>query len=181
MIVRYRINLEDFREAQRLIFKLSRAYKFVLFLCFPLGLFVLIQMVSMWQFRRDAAQLNQLWLNYRPLDVILIAILIFWKILRPIQVKRAYTRNLPLHRGLTVDFEESGFRADDGVGNRSELRWNLFDRYLEGNRVFLLRTPGNIFHIVSKSGMSSDQQEMLRGLLARNFEKPSRTRLQAQN
>lgn len=177
MTVRYRISLDDFREAQRLIFRLSGAYKFLLFLCFPFGIFVVAQIGSMWHFRADAVRLNELWLNFRPLDLIVIGIVIFWKIVRPMQVKRAYVRNPNLRRDLTVDFQESGFRADDGAGNRSELQWNLFNRFVEGKRVFLLRTPGNIFHIISKSGMSGDQQDMVRRLLDENL--PKRSKIEA--
>lgn len=95
----------------------------------------------------------------------LAAVIVYWAVLRPISIRRAYARNPALHREITADFNATGMCATDETGNGSEFVWNHFDRFLESSRVFVLGTPGNIFYIVSKSGMNHSEQQELRALL----------------
>jgi hypothetical protein len=170
MQVRYRISLEDFREAQALMRKLRRHYRVfraLLFVCLaPPSLFVLTAPLLIWMNRQNPDKAHATWAAVEPVLIVLGFVAVYWALLHPLRIKRAYARNPALHREITAEINETRFTADDGAGNRTEQMWNTYDRFGEGKRIFLIGTPGNIFSIVSKSEMRESEIQELRALLA---------------
>lgn len=111
-------------------------------------------------------RLDNLWLNLRPLLILLVVFLLM-PAFYPIFAARAYKNNPTLHREISVDFNEERYEADDGVGAKTSMTWDYYDRFLEGKRVFVIRSLSKTFAIVSKTGMSDEEVIYIRGLLAR--------------
>jgi hypothetical protein len=168
MQLRYRISLEDYREAQRLIWRIRFHRRTVWGFRIFLGMVVLV-LIAPWLMLPWSARPNQvqiLWQNDLPLLIILAALLAYFFLLRPWTVRRSYFRNPELRREIHAAVDSAGLRAADDAGNRSEIVWSHFNRFTEGRRTFVLGTPGNIFHIVPKSGMDADGQQQFRQILA---------------
>jgi uncharacterized membrane protein YbhN (UPF0104 family) len=168
MQLRYRISLDDYLEAQRLIWSLRFRRTTVWGIRAFLGLVAMVLIIP-WLLLPWSARPNQiqiLWQNDSPILTILAALLAYFLLIRPWTIRRAYLRNPDVRREINAEVDSTGLRAADDAGNRSEIVWSHFNRFTEGRRTFVLGTPGNIFHIVSKSGMDADGQLQFRQILA---------------
>jgi uncharacterized integral membrane protein len=159
----YRISLEDYQEAQRLIRKLFAPWLRWIWWA-AVALWVLISLFMLYANTQGPEKLHAAWRNQLPL-VVILAIYFLSQLLIRFQVKRSYKRNSALHREISVDIDEQRFEADDGAGAKSISPWDHYDRFLEGKRVFVFSGPSKICLIVSKSNMTTEQATYVRHVL----------------
>lgn len=172
MQFRYRITLEDYFEAQRLIRRIRGLHGLVWLLRLILILIGAASLFSLgYSYFRGPGELSATWQSVRPAVYLFCVALLFGWVVYPRQVKRSYRKNPMLQREISVNFDENRVRSDDGVGGASEFPWSHYDQFSEGSRVFVIRTTGNLFSIVSKGQMSTEEREALRSVLAKNLKK----------
>lgn len=170
MKILYRISPADYQEAQRLIRRLSLPIPHLLAFIKWMAALLFAALVILLLFAkfRNTRAFNELWTNVRPFLVLLLVVMVTPILLR-ITAARTYKRNAILHRNISVELNEAGYEAEDGLGARTALTWDYFDRFLEGKRVFVLRSLSKVFTIVSKSSMSAEDLTEFRALLMRRI------------
>lgn len=168
MKIRYRISSEDYQDAQKLILRFTYSYSAVRVLAIVLFAIAILLLT----YANVAMMPNSynLWLNLRPLLFLLACVLLFPLAYR-FRAARAYRRNPTLHREISADLSETGYQAEDGAGAKSSITWDFYDRFLEGKRVFVLRSLSRTFTIVSKASLSDDEIANIRTLLRQSVKK----------
>jgi hypothetical protein len=173
MQVRYRMSKEDYLEAQKLMRKLAspffRYMNWVLRAILVASVFLLLFTAL-----NGKSQFESVFLNLRPLLVILVFYFLLFPILLPFLASRAYRKNIFLQREITAKISEEGYEADDGAGANNSATWDHYDRFLEGKRVFIFGNPSRIFTIVSKAAMTQEEQQYFRTVLHERIGKPQK-------
>lgn len=72
-----------------------------------------------------------------------------------------------MQREFIADFHDDRFEVDDSAGARRSETWEHFDRFREGQRVFVIGGPSMLFTIISQEQMSEEEQSFVRQLLPR--------------
>ena len=101
--------------------------------------------------------------------VVVFALLGLLRFIYSRSVDRTYARDPSLQRESIADFDAQAIQFDDSSGATAKATWSHFNRYAEGQRVFVIGTPSRVFNIVPKSGMCADQQNALRSILAQHI------------
>jgi len=162
MQIKYRISLEDWREAQKLMRKSisSRRSKFadtagiILLL---MGIFIVGLCI---------AEVGNTWIKVGIVAALLI-LPRFGRIYCSRVIDQRYNENPWIQRDLVADLHDDRFEVDDGAGAKRSETWDHYDRFREGKNVFIIGGPSMIFTIISKAQMSENEQSFIRELLPR--------------
>ena len=168
MKIRYRISLDDFQEAHKLMRKSQSRFRvfIVLVRLFVFGFSIMgLALIADAQLT-GTPDVHVLWRNFSAFFLLSIYFL-FRPWLLQINVSRLYKRDSTLHHEISTDFTDSGFETEDDAGNRAVIAWDNYDKFFEGGRVFVLRKVSrNYFVIIPKSNMSEQSVIELRSLFA---------------
>lgn len=155
-----------------MILRIQRLHWFYRFGVLILIFYVLSSLISFGLvYRRAPGEWHAESIVLVPAALICVGGLLFIRVLYPMVLKRNYNRNPALHREIRVDFDEERVRSNDGAGGTSDSPWSHFDCFSEGSRAFVIRTPGNVYSIISKSQMTTEELAFLRAVLRNNLKK----------
>lgn len=166
MKIRYRISLEDYSEAQKLMCKLVSAYSPV-----SATIILLVLCALIFLYFAYSPQSSPAWYFSLPVIAILLFYLIVCPIMRQFKVKKSYRDNPAFQRDIAAELTEERFSADDGAGATSSSTWDHFDRFLEGKRVFVFGGPSKVFTILSKATMTPDELAYVRATLQNRIQR----------
>jgi hypothetical protein len=166
MKITYHITREDFIDAQKLHRSKSprrivRGLVLVAKVCVVAVLILLIVLAAV---IRD----RNIWLTYAPLVGLLVVwVLLYW-VWAPFNWRRTYTKDRRLQDAFTVDISEEGVQMGSATFD-ANLKWGLFLRFLESDRVFLLYQTNRMFNLLPKSAFAPAEVEEFRQLLRRKL------------
>lgn len=167
-----RISNADYQEAQKLI-RILRVpfHKLRTFFWWVISAVLILTSTALIFLLVDAKLRNATNVNTISLNLIYVLpgtlIILMLPIFRRFAATRIYKKSPTLKRNISVEFDESGYEAEDGMGARAAFTWDYYDRFLEGQRVFVLRNISQSFVIISKSNMTAEEVVKFRGLLTR--------------
>jgi hypothetical protein len=166
MKITYHITREDFIDAQKLHRAKSpsavvRAIVLMGKILAGAGVLMLVVLAAV---DRD----RKLWASLAPLIVLLALWLLVMLVWVPFNWRRCYAKDPRLQREFTADISEEGvhLRSLDFDAN---LKWSLYLRLLESDRVFLLYQTGRMFNLLSKAAFRAGEIEEFRQLALRKL------------
>jgi len=166
MKISYRITLEDFIDAQKLHRSKSpkafvRAVVLIGKMLVGVSVLVLIVLAAV---ARD----RKLWSDLAPL-IILLALwslaLLVWV---PFNWRRCYAKDRRLQQEFTADLSEDGVHLQS-LDFDANLKWSLYLRLLESDRVFLLYQTNRMFNLLPKAAFGQGEIEEFRQLARRKL------------
>jgi hypothetical protein len=155
MRMEYEIEEQDFCEAYGLTLRSFSRYNRELFR-FIVGIFFLLVPVA--AFLLHVFQ----WGYLVPVPFAMLLLLCPWLIRR--QMRSIYRKADNLRGKILADIDETGVAFSTSEGE-SKTKWNGFQRYAEGPRVFALITATRVFHILPKRGLAQTELDALRALI----------------
>ncbi|HWA94902.1 MAG TPA: hypothetical protein VG844_09900 [Terracidiphilus sp.] len=87
----------------------------------------------------------------------------FWRI--PQRTRDLYRKNPAIHGEITVNITPESF-ISSAAGSKSEIKWEMFDHWLDGGDFLLLVYKSTTSSIVNISGLTPSQCAQLRSILA---------------
>jgi hypothetical protein len=166
MKITYHITRDDFIDAQKLHRSKSprgivRSLVLVAKVCVVAVLILLIVLASV---TRD----RNIWFTYAPLvGLLVIWVLLYW-VWAPFSWRRTYTKDRRLQDAFTADISEDGVQMGSPTFD-ANLKWGLFLRFLESDRVFLLHQTDRLFNMFPKAAFAPAEIEEFRQLLRRKL------------
>jgi YcxB-like protein len=166
MKITYHITREDYIDAQKLhrakgpstlvrAIRLGAKVVAVVALVIMLGLAAVI---------RD----RSLWLNFAPLIGVWVLWVLLFLVWMPINWRRSYAKDRRLQNEFTADVSEEGVHLES-VDFDANLKWALYLRFLESDRVFLLYQTERLFNMFPKSAFAPGEIEEFRELARRKL------------
>jgi hypothetical protein len=166
MKITYHITREDFIDAQKLHRSKSpsafvRAIVLIGKILVGASVLVLIVLAAV---DRD----RKLWSNLAPL-IILLALwslaLLVWV---PFNWRRCYAKDRRLQHEFTANISEDGVHLQSSDFD-ANLKWSLYLRFLESDRVFLLYQTNRMFNLLPKAAFGPGEIDEFRELARRNL------------
>jgi hypothetical protein len=154
MRISYRITREDFINAQKLHrFKSPRAFLRAIVLGVKVltgaGFLVLLVIAVVSGDRK-------LWSDLIPLIILLSAwSLVIW-VWVPFSWRRSYAKDRRLLHEITADISDEGIHLESSVFD-SNMKWGLFVRFLESDRIFLLYQTSRMFNLFPKAAFAPSE------------------------
>ena len=166
MKISYHITREDFIDAQKLHRAKSprgivRGLVLVAKVCVVAALMLLIVLAAV---TRD----RNLWLTYAPLVGLLVMWTLLYWVWAPFNWRRTYAKDRRLQDEFTTDISEDGVYMESSTFD-ANLKWGLFLRFLESDRVFLLYQTNRMFNLLPKSAFAPGEIEEFRQLARRKL------------
>jgi lysophospholipase L1-like esterase len=166
MNISYRITREDFVDAQKLhrskgpstFVRAIRLAGQVLVGSAFLILIVLAAVV------RDAKLLS----NFAPLIILLVAGTLVMLVWVPFNWRRSYAKDRRLQHEFTADISEDGIHLQS-VDFDANLKWALYLRFLESDRIFLLYQTQRMFNLFPKAAVAPGEIDEFRRLVRRKL------------
>ena len=160
MKISYRITAETYVEAQKLhAAKGAPISQRILKFVFP-PFFLLIGAIT------------AVWGSFGPNSWGMLVLGTFWAVLfwvyPPWQWKRTYAKERRLHEEYTADISEAGIRLEGLMGD-GNMRWGLYTRFLESDKLFLLYQSPQLFNMFPKSAFGPGEADQFRELLKRKL------------
>ena len=166
MRISYRITREDYIDAQKLHRSKGRravvrgfvvAAKVVVVACF-----VLVLVLAVVTKDRNS------WSNLAPLlGLGVVWALLLW-VWTPFSWRRCYAKDRRWQQQFTADISEDGIHLES-VDFDANLKWTIYLRFIESNKVFLLYQTGRMFNLLPKVAFAPGEIEELRELLRRKL------------
>lgn len=159
------ITYDDYKEALRLHMMPRAGFRIILY-CL-LGFFFLGFLVLSFRFFQG----NSNWQFYLIVGIVLCLLVFFYGYL-PFRWKKTYNQQKVFHQALQYEFAKESFVALSEFGN-SRLPWNMFHKWKEGKRMFLIYQPNASFHIIPKRIFQKKEEEhTLRNILLELIGRP---------
>jgi hypothetical protein len=166
MKISYRISREDYVDAQKLHrAKSPRAFVRALVLAGKvltgIGLLTILVLAAV---GRDP----RVWSNLAPLVFLLAAwafVMLLWV---PFNWRRSYAKDPRLQQEIAADISEDGIHLESPVFD-SKVKWGIFVRFLESDRVFVLYQTNRMFNLFPKAAFAPGEAEEFRNLLRRKL------------
>jgi hypothetical protein len=157
-----RYTLDDYLEAHRLHRKGSiwrqweRVVGFLfLFICIGAGLLIVLPTPRLY---RTALPL--------------LGLAVFWVLLLFVfprmRIQYVFKRNPYLNQESTVEVSEEGILTEN-PNMRSQRNWNMFIRWAENERLFMVYSAPNQFLLLPKRSLAAGEADQLRDLLGRKL------------
>jgi hypothetical protein len=162
MRISYRITREDFIEAQKLHLSkgasaLTRAGRLIIRV---LVVSIFVVLLALAFVIKDA----KLWSSLEPL----LFIDVFWAVViwvwMPFNLRRTYARDRRLQDEITADITEDGIHFNTAMSD-SNLKWGLFVRVLESDRIFVLYRSRQLSNAFPKRAFGPGEADQFRELL----------------
>lgn len=166
MNITYRITRKDFIDAQ----KLHRSKGPSAFVrAIRLGAKALVGAAFVILILLAAVTRNRsLWSNMAPLIVLLVVwSLIMW-VWIPLCWRRAYAKDRRLQHEFTADISEDGIHLQ-GSDFDANLKWPIYLRFLESDRIFLLYQTNLMFNLYPKAAFAPSEIDEFRQLVRRKL------------
>ena len=166
MRILYRISREDFIDAQKLHRSkghgaFARAIVIASKVLVVTAFLVLLILAAV---TRD----RKVWSNLAPLIILSVVwTLVMWVWL-PFNWRRSYAKDRRLKHEITADISDNGIHMESSDFD-SNLKWGLFTRFLESERVFLLYQTNRMFNLFPKSAFTGGEIEEFRQLAGRKL------------
>lgn len=166
MKITYHITRDDFVDAQKLHrSKSPRAFVRGLVVAAKVfvlaGLAVMIVLAAVTRDRNIRA-------NFAPLiGLWILWVLLYW-VWAPFNWRRTYAKDRRLQDEFTTDISEEGVFMKSPTFD-ANLKWGLFLRILESDRVFLLYQTDRLFNMFPKSAFAPAEIEEFRQLVRRKL------------
>jgi hypothetical protein len=164
--ISYRITREDYIDAQKLHrSKSPRAFVRAIVLLGKVlagvGFLTLLVLAAV---DRD----RNLWSNLAPLIILLAAGALVMLVGVPFSWRRSYAKDPRLQHEITADISEDGIHLESSDFD-SILKWGLYFRFLESDRVFLLYQTNRMFNLFPKNAFAPGEIEEFRELVRRKL------------
>lgn len=166
MRISYHITREDFIDAQKLHRSkgpspLGRAIVLIGKILVGGSILVLIALAAV---DRD----RKLWANLAPLIILLVLWLLGMLVWVPFNWRRCYAKDRRLQQEFTADISEEGVHLKS-LDFDANLKWSLYLRLLESDRLFLLYQTGRMFNLLPKAAFGPGEIEEFRQLARRKL------------
>jgi hypothetical protein len=166
MKITYHITREDFIDAQKLHRSKSpsafvRAIVLIGKILVGASVLVLIVLAAV---DRD----RKLWSNLAPLIILLALWLLALLVWVPFNWRRCYARDRRLQHEFTANISEDGVHLQSSDFD-ANLKWSLYLRFLESDRVFLLYQTNRMFNLLPKAAFGPGEIDEFRELARRNL------------
>ncbi len=166
MKITYHITREDFIDAQKLHRSkspgaLGRGIVVIGKILAGASVVLLIALAAVNKDRR-------LWANLAPLVILLALWLLAMLVWVPFNWRRCYAKDRRLQDEFTTEISEEGVHMESPSFD-ANLKWGLFLRFLESDRVFLLYQTNRMFNLLPKSAFASTDIEEFRQLVRRQL------------
>ncbi len=166
MKVTYHITREDYIDAQKLHrSKSPRAFVRAIVLAGKVltgtGFLMLLVLAAV---DRDP----KVWSNLAPLTILLVVWALVMLVWVPFNWRRCYAKDLRLQHEITADISEEGIHLESSVFD-SNLKWGLYFRFLESDRIFLLYQTNRVFNLFPKAAFAPGEIEEFHQLARRKL------------
>jgi hypothetical protein len=111
---------------------------------------------------------RKLWSDLAPLIILLILWALAMLVWVPFHWRRCYAKDRRLQQQITADISEDGIRLESADFD-SNLKWGLYFRFLESDRIFLLYQTNRMFNLFPKSAFAPGEIEEFRQLVRRHM------------
>lgn len=157
--VRGNILESDYVSAQYLHSRARRVFLAMGVVLLVLGLVITVSNFLLWMDGSKSAT-DAAWF---PLLVVVVLGYIF--VFRPWCFRWNYRKTPAMHEPISIDLGDGGmaYSSENGQG---EIPWRLFIKWREGKKLFLIYSAPNLFHVVPKHLLPSDDVDKLRALLS---------------
>lgn len=123
--------------------------------------FVLVLVVAVTRDRNS-------WSNLAPhLGLGVVWALLLW-VWTPCSWRRCYAKDRRLQPPFTADISEGDIHLES-VDFDANLKWTIYLRFIEADKVFLLYQAGRMFNLLAKLGFAPGELEQVRPLLRRKL------------
>jgi hypothetical protein len=166
MNISYRISREAFIDAQ----KLHRSKGSSAFVrAIRLGAKLLVGAAFLTMFLLAAVTRDRgIWSNMAPLIVLLVVWSLAMWVWIPLNWRRSYAKDRRLQHEFTANISEDGIHLQSSDFD-ANLKWALYLRFLESDRVFLLYQTNRMFNLFPKSAFAAGEIDEFRQLLQRKL------------
>ncbi len=166
MKISYHITREDYIDAQKLHrSKSPSAFARAIVLAGKVlagaGFSILLVLAAVVRDRR-------IWSDLAPLIILLILWALTMLVWVPFSWRRGYAKDRRLQHKITADISEDGIHLESSAF-ASNLKWGLYFRFLESDRVFLLYQTNRVFNIFPKAAFAPGEMEEFRRLVRRHM------------
>lgn len=166
MKISYHITREDFIDAQKLHRSKSprpliRAIILTGKILVGASVFLMIALAAVDRDRR-------LWASLTPLIIVLALWLLGMLVWVPFNWRRCYAKDRRLQQEFTANISEDGVHLQS-LDFDASLKWSLYLRLLESDRVFLLYQTNRMFNLLPKAAFGQGEIEEFRQLAHRKL------------
>jgi len=166
MKISYHITREDYIDAQKLHRSKSpstfvRAIVLAGKLLAGLGFLTLLILAAV---VRDP----KVWSNLLPLAVLLVAWALVMLVWVPFNWRRSYAKDRRMQHEFTANISEDGIHLQSSDFD-ANLKWALYLRFLESDRIFLLYQTNRMFNLFPKSAFAPGEIDEFRQLVRRKL------------
>jgi hypothetical protein len=109
-----------------------------------------------------------LWPSLAVLFVSGVVWALLFRVWLPFTWRRTYAKDQRLQNATAADISEDGIRMENPTFDPN-LKWGLFRRFLESDRVFLLYQTDRLFNMFPKAAFAPGEIEEFRQLLRRKL------------
>jgi len=162
MKITYHITREDYIDAQKLHRSKSPsgAIRAIRLGAQVLAVAIFLILLAWVVISRDRG----LWPSLAPLFILgVLWALLLW-VWVPFNWRRCYAKDRRLHDEFTAEISEEGVYMESPTFN-ANLKWGLFLRFLESDRVFLLYQTSRMFNLLPKLAFAPTEIDEFRQLL----------------
>jgi len=166
MKISYHITREDYIDAQKLHRSKSprafvRAIVLVGKVLAGVGFLTLLVLAAVDHDRK-------VWSNLAPLIILLLAWAFVMLVWVPFNWRRCYAKDPRLQQEISADISEDCIHLQSDVFD-SNVKWGLFVRFLESDRVFLLYQTNRMVNLFPKTAFAPGEAEEFRQILRRKL------------
>jgi|SRR5579863_1400702 len=166
MKITYHITREDYIDAQKLHRlksprALVRGFTLLAKVVAVAGLVIALVLAV-------ASRNRKVWSDVAPLIGLWVVWALFLWVWVPFNSRRCYAKDRRLQDEFTAEISEEGVYMESPTFN-ANLRWGLFLRFLESDRVFLLYQTSRMFNLLPKSAFTPAEIDEFRQLLRRKL------------
>jgi hypothetical protein len=111
---------------------------------------------------------RRLWPSLAPLFILgVLWALIFW-VWAPFYWRRSYAKDRRFQQQFTADISEDGVHLES-VDFDANLKWSIYLRFLESDRIFLLYQTDRMFNLLPKAAFAPGEIDEFRQLARRKL------------
>jgi len=110
----------------------------------------------------------KLWSSLAPLIVLLVAWALVMLVLVPFSWRRSFANDRRLQNEFTANISEEGIHLQSSDFD-ANLKWALYLRFLESDRIFLLYQTNRMFNLFPKSAFAAGEIDEFRQLVRRKL------------
>lgn len=98
-------------------------------------------------------------------------LLVAFYVYLPYRWKKLYHQQQLLHDRFRCDFTQDAM-ITEGVFGNSSIPWEMFHKWKEGKKLFLIYQADNLFHVIPKRVLENEEEHLLRNRLLQSIGKP---------